>query len=126
MADLFDLPDLVSYMQRDGGLDTATATVARRVASGWLRSATGLSAWPTPVPDDLYAWALELAEMAYDNPGGYASETIDDHSVTYNRARRADVLAAARSGYSTGSSPVYSFPEPDWHWTTVPTAALTD
>src|SRR5688500_2211063 len=111
-------------MQRD--LDTATATLARRVASGWLRSATGLSDWTEPIADDLWTWALELAEMAYGNPSGYASETIDDHSITFDRARRTSILEAARKKYSTGSVPVYSFPDPDWHWTTATTAALPD
>jgi hypothetical protein len=125
VADLFELTDLAAYMQQD--LDTATATTARRIASGWLGSATGLSTdWTDPVPDELWAWGLELAEMAYGNPGGYASEGIDDHSVSFNKARRAEILAAAKSKYSTGSTPVYSFPEPDWSWTTVTTTTLTD
>lgn len=124
MADLFELTELASYMQQD--LDTATATNARRIASGWLRSATGLSDWPTPIPDDLWTWALELAEMAYGNPGGYGAEVIDDHSTTFDRERRASILENARVRFSTGSTPVYSFPEPDWHWTSVPTVSLTD
>lgn len=124
MADLFDLTDLASYMQRD--LDTASATRARRVASGWLMSATGQSEWTAPVPDDLWTWALELAEMAYGNPGGFSSETIDDHSISFDRARRTAILEAARSKYSTGGTPVYSFPEPDWHWTAVSATTLTD
>jgi hypothetical protein len=124
VADLFALTELASYMQRD--LDTETATNARRIASGWLRSATGLSDWPTPIPDELWTWALELAEMAYGNPSGYAGEVIDDHAVTFNRARRGDILEMARRKYSTGSTPVYSFPEPDWHWTTVTSTSLAD
>lgn len=124
MADLFDLPDLAGYMQRD--LDTATATLARRVASGWLRSATGLSEWTAPVPDDLWTWALELAEMAYGNPAGLASEVVGGTTSTFDRARRAAILESARLKYSTGATPVYSFPEPDWHWTVTPTATLSD
>jgi hypothetical protein len=120
VADLFDLTDLASYMQQD--LDTETATRARRIASGWLRSATGLSDWPSPVPDDLWTWALELAEMAYGNPSGMAVETVDDYSGTRDRSRRAGILDAARRKYSAGGVPVYSFPDPDWHWSTVATA----
>ncbi|HEX6873603.1 MAG TPA: hypothetical protein VF163_21095, partial [Micromonosporaceae bacterium] len=67
MADLFDLADLSSLL-RDPEFDTAAATTARRVASGWLRSATKRSDWPDPVPDDLWAWAIELAAMVYRNP----------------------------------------------------------
>lgn len=106
-------------MQRD--LDTASATLARRIASGWLRSATGLSDWPATIPDDLWTWALELAEMAYGNPSGFALQSIDDYSSTFDRARRAAILDAARLKYSAGAVPVYSFPDPDWHWTSVAT-----
>lgn len=124
MADLFELTELASYMQQD--LDTETATNARRIASGWLRSATGVSAWPDPTPDDVWTWALELAEMAYGNPGGYAGEAVDDHTVTFNRARRSEILETARKKYSASGTPVYSFPEADWHWTSVPSTALAD
>ena len=86
-----------------------------------------MSDWGTPTPDDVWTWALELAEMAYGNPGGYSSEAVDDHSVTFNKARRAEILETARRKYSTGLTPVYSFPAADWHWTSVtPTSALTD
>jgi hypothetical protein len=123
VADLFELTELASFMQQD--LDTETATIARRIASGWLRSATGLTEWTDPAPDDLWTWALDLAAMAYGNPSGNVSETIDDYAVTFNRARRAEILEAAKRKYSTGSRPVYSFPEPDWHWTTT-TSVLAD
>src|SRR3954469_14080204 len=112
MADLFELTELASYMQQD--LDTATAANARRIAAGWLRAATGLSDWPTPVPDDLWTWALELAEMAYGNPSGHGAESVSDYTTTFDRERRASILEAARVRFSTGSAPVYSFPEPDW------------
>jgi hypothetical protein len=124
VADLFELTELASYMQRD--LDTSTATNARRIASGWLGSATGISEWSAPIPDDLWTWALELAEMAYGNPSGAASESIDDYATTFDRARRASILGAARRKYSVAGTPVYSFPEPDWSWTTVTTTALAD
>jgi len=124
MADLFDLVDLPSWLQVSE-VDTETATRVRRYASGWLLAATRLSAWPNPVPDDLWAWAIELAGIAYRNPDATASESIDDHSVTWDKERRKEILAAARIAYSGSSTPLYSFPDPDWHWTVVPSATLT-
>lgn len=117
MADLFEISEFASYMQQD--VDTSSATVARRVASGWLKSATGLSDWSSPVDDQLFGWGLELAAIAFRNPDGAASESVDDHQVTWDRSRRRDILEAARIAYSTAGAPSYSFPDADWHWTVV-------
>lgn len=119
MADLFTIDEFASYIQQE--VDTSSATVARRVASGWLLAATGLSTLPDPVTDQLFAWAIELAAIAWRNPDGAASESTDDHSVTWDRARRADILTAAKTAYGNAGKPQYSFPDPDWHWTVVPT-----
>lgn len=119
MADLFELTDLASYLQRED-LDIETATRARRIASGWLRSATGLTDWPDPVADDLWSWSLELAAMAYTNPEMLYSETVGGTVSVYDRGttgRRQAILDAARQVYSTAGKPLYSFPEPDWSWT---------
>lgn len=123
MADLFALDDLASWLQRD--LDTATATRARRAASGWLRSATGFDEWPSTIPDDLWTWAVELAALAYTNPELLATETTGANSATWERGRRDDILRAAKAAYSGSGKPLYSFPDPDWHWTVV-TSATAD
>lgn len=121
MADLFDLGDLPSWLQVPE-IDAETATRVRRAASGWLQDATGLTDWPDPVPDRLWAWAVELAGIAYYNPSGLSREQIDDYLVQYSAERRTEILDAARASYNTASSqPQYSFPEPDWHWTAIPT-----
>lgn len=121
MADLFDLADLPSWLQVPE-VDTETATRVRRYASGWLQSATGVTPWPPdPVPDDIWAWAIELAAIAFRNPAGAASQSVDDYNVSYDATRRAEILRRAASVYNTGSrSPQHSFPEPDWHWIAVP------
>lgn len=124
MADLFDLADLASVLREDDEFDVAAATVARRVVSGWLRNATALTAWPDPVPDDLYGWALELTAMFYDNPTALATEAIDDYRSGMDRARRADILAAAGAAYGGTTQPQYAFPEPDWHWEAAPVPAI--
>ncbi|WP_433078873.1 hypothetical protein ACQP1P_38585 [Dactylosporangium sp. CA-052675] len=117
MADLFTPEEFASYLQQD--VDTSSAIVARRVASGWLLSATGLTSFTT-VDDRLFAWGLELAAIAYRNPDGAASESVDDHNVTWDRQRRKDILTEVRTSYGTSGQPSYSFPDPDWHWTVVP------
>ena len=128
MADLFALDEFASYIQQD--VDTSTATVVRRVASGWLMSATGLSSWPNPVPDDLWTWALELAAIAYRNPSRSSMEAIDDYTIekdmSMDAARQQEILTAARNGYGGANVPQYEFPDPDWHWSTAPpSSAIT-
>jgi hypothetical protein len=120
VADLFDLIDLPSWLQVPQ-VDTETATRVRRAANGWLQDATGLAVWPSPVPDRLWAWALELAAIALNNPTSANTEQIDDYQIAFgDRLRRAEILKAARSAYNTAAGPQYSFPDPDWHWSVVP------
>jgi hypothetical protein len=119
VADLFDLVDLPSWLQVPQ-VDTETATRVRRAANGWLQHATGLATWPNPVPDRLWAWAVELAAIAFRNPDATSSETIDDYTVQGDRFRRREILAAATAAYNTTAGPQFSFPEADWHWSVVP------
>jgi hypothetical protein len=127
VTDLFDLGDLPSWM-RVSGVDTETATRYRRAVNGWLQDATGLDTWPSPVPDKLWAWALELAAIVWDNPMANWSSAIDDASTVYERGaqgRRREILDAARRTYNTASKPQGSFPDPDWHWSAVSPTTLT-
>lgn len=111
---LVNTVDLSRFLQR--GLDVDSAVVAVRVAEGWLRSATRLTAWPDPVPEDLWSWALELAAMAYDNPTGVGSRTTGGEADAGLLDRRADILRSAAlrygSGVDGGVGPVFSFPAP--------------
>ncbi len=118
MAELFELVDLRSALQLSvDEFDTDAASVARRHAYGWLQDATGLADWPDPVPDRLWAWAVELAAIAYRNPDAAQSEAVDDYKVVWDRQRRAEILQAAREAFATAGQPQGSFPQPDWHWT---------
>jgi hypothetical protein len=116
MADIFDLIDLPSWLQIPQ-VDTETAIRVRRYANGWLMSATGLASWPAVIPDDLWAWAIELAGIAYRNPTSLTSETVDGYTMAADSARKAEILAAAKAAYGGASSPLYSFPAWDWTWT---------
>lgn len=112
MADLFTLPELASYLQQD--LDTSTAEVARRRASGWLRSATKLTEWPAVITDDLWGWALDLAVMAYQNPEWAQSVTVGGVTTNWGdlSTRRDEILAAAGALYNTAGVPGGYFPAP--------------
>jgi hypothetical protein len=123
VVDLFTEAEFASYLREE--VANSTTDVVRRIAAGWLKSATGLTVLTAPVDDQLFAWGLELAAIAYRNPDGASSETIDDHTVQWDRARRADILQAAQIAYSSTGQPSYSFPDPDWHWTVVPVVPLT-
>jgi hypothetical protein len=126
VADIFELNDLPSWLQVPT-VDTETATRVRRYANGWLMSATGLSSWPDPIPDDLWAWAIELAGIAYRNPTALSQETTGSYSFSQDRAAKEAILAAAKNKYGAASSPQYNFPDWDWQWVAIePTNALTD
>jgi hypothetical protein len=102
--------ELRVYMRRPSVV-TESAQMAVRVAEGWLASATRLATWPDPVPEDLFAWAIELASLAYSNPEGLNAQAIGDHTANYAVARKAEILAAAARNYGT-TRPLYRFPPP--------------
>jgi hypothetical protein len=124
-TDLFDLVDLPSWLQVPQ-VDTETATRVRRWANGWLQDATGMAVWPDPVPDRLWAWGIELAGIAFRNPGASSSESVDDYSTSYgDAARRKEILAAARASFSLSSQPIGDFPDWDWSWVVSPSTTTT-
>lgn len=124
MPDIFDLADLPSWLQIPQ-VDTETAIRVRRYANGWLMSATGLASWPDPIPDDLWAWAIELAGIAYRNPTANTNESISDYSYSQDSSRRAEILAEAKAKYSGATTPLYNFPEWDWKWTSTTSATVS-
>jgi hypothetical protein len=92
VADLFQIVELASLLQRD--VQAGGAYAAEMVAATWLRSATGLSAFPDPLPDDLHGWGLELAALVYNSftPSGGVVSPVDP-------VARARILAAAGAAY---------------------------
>lgn len=91
-----------------------TAEVSVRLVSGWLQRATGLSPLPDPLPDDLWADALELAGLLISNPESLASRTAGPTSRTWPLAGRRDaILARVASVYRQArSAPSGCFPPP--------------
>jgi hypothetical protein len=105
---------LSTYLQLPTREDSEDMAI--RVAEGWLRGkCTQLTAWPpSPVPDDLWAWAIELAAMVYSNPEGLATRTVNEDTHGWIISRRAEILAAAAQRYG-GAAPQGSFPDSlDW------------
>lgn len=104
----------------------ARATVAERVVWGWLQPILGSDTRPEPVPDDLWAWAIELGAIAVENPTGLDRKTIGPFTEDYSSERRAEILDEVRQsplGGGTGAiggQPGGEFPEaacyPDPAW----------
>lgn len=83
MADLFALDELVSYLQVPE-FDTATAALARELATTEIRFEVGASVYDALL--DLSPFkpiALAVARRVVTNPSGLRSSTIDDYSETY-------------------------------------------
>lgn len=113
MPELLAPSDLRDHLQAQ--LPEAQALSAIRVATGHLKAATGLTVWPDPVPDALWAWALELAALVIDNPTGRQSDEAGDVVASWPARRRAEILAAAAQAYGRASGPRGTFPpSPLW------------
>lgn len=109
--------ELGTYLQHT--VSTTSAEQAVRVAEGWLRSVcTSLTTWPpNPVPEDLWAWTLELAALSYGNPVSLVTRSTDEETRNWSMERRREILDAARFRYGGAAAPEGSanFREPlDW------------
>lgn len=105
MADLFELTELASLLQQD--VDTATATLARDMATGFVTAR--VIVLPDPVPAALKAVALRIASRIYNNPTGAKAESIGGYSSTpgeFLDAADDMVLSAFRAGATVISVPL--------------------
>ena len=130
---IFTKDDLEHFLQRrhdeapaDGipddpssGIAEGTYDVTHRLVSAWLKEATGLK--DLPENDDLvWAWAVELAALAVENPASTSAMTTDRITKTWSAAdarRRDQILAKARAWALSPdvaplvAAPLGSFPE---------------
>jgi hypothetical protein len=84
-ADLFDLGELVSYLQV-GEFDTLTAQLARDLVTAEIRIYAGPAVYDALSDVDRVAFkavALAAAKRVVLNPSGLRSMQIDDYSETF-------------------------------------------
>lgn len=88
--------------------------LVERVVWGWLKPVLKLDDRPTPVSEQLFAWAIELGGIAKVNPEGLASYELENEKSDYSSERRDEILRAAAGGgvIPAGSvaAPVGCFP----------------
>lgn len=110
MGYLFAAADLSALLQQD--VDPTTAAKLEQVVWGWLRGPLGLTERPTPVPEEIFSWAIELGAIAHENPAGLASYSLGEERWAYSSERRLEILALAGAGASeTGTGvPRGNFP----------------
>lgn len=98
MAELFELTELVSFMQKPS-LPTDIATLARELATAEIRRHVGRARFALLTADealDLKGIALQLGKAACFNPEGLRSEKIDDYEFTISAEDlRPPVLTAS-------------------------------
>jgi hypothetical protein len=84
---------------------------------GWLLEDTGLDILPDPLPEVLWAGAVELAALLADNPTSLAQKTVGPTSRSWPMAPQRDAIRARiRKRYrALRMSPQGSYPAaPDY------------
>lgn len=113
-ADLNSLPGV-------SGVTDEQATMVERIVWGWLKPVLGLTDRPTPVPDEVFAWAVELGAIAYANPNGLSYYQLGEERSGFSAERRVEILGEAASGGQAASSagrprgcfpPAQAWPDP--------------
>jgi len=95
------------------------ADIAIQLAEGWVLAAVSpidpSAAWPPePIPADLWAWAVELAGLAYkNNPYPVSQRNVGGVVTMWDTSasgRRTAILTAVGGRYGSVGSPRGSFP----------------
>lgn len=114
---LFTSTELSDWLGKP--VTAARTTVAERVVWGWLKPVLGTATRPEPVPEELFAWAVELGAIAHENPTGLSGRGIGPFSEQFSglRDRRENILNdvrqwAAEQGTALSGQPIGEFPEP--------------
>lgn len=109
---LFTGVDLTTWLQRP--VSDEAGIMVERVVWGWLRPLLNVDERPDPPSDELFSWAIELGGIAFANPEGLASYSLEAESSSYSSERRDEILREVANGGVTpvGASlpPKSSFP----------------
>lgn len=106
---LFQADDLGDWMGRT--VTDSKAVAVEKVVWGWLKPVLGLSERPSPVPDEVYSWAIELGAIAHENPAGMSSRQLGTAMQAFSSERRNAILEEAAGGTATSTAtPRGSFP----------------
>lgn len=114
---LFTAADLGNMLQCS--VTDEAAAAAEKLAWGWLKPVLGITTdtRPDTVPAELFAWAIELGAIAYENPSGLSAYQLGDERSQFSAERRQEILATAAAGGKVASSgvptPRGSFPPAD-------------
>lgn len=115
--------DELKHLLGAATIDTDRAVLAERMAWGWLKPVLGLTERPDLVPDDVFAWAVELGAIAHENPSGLESKQLGPAQQQFSAERRREILAqAASDGAPVGAPPsprgsfpvALDYPDPTW------------
>lgn len=120
---LFTEQQLGNWLMYPSGANAARTLLVEQVVTGWLLDTTELDALPDPLPPQLFAWALELGGIAYENPTTMTTDQTVDQTSSWATTRRGEILDAARawarrqpdnptSGSAAGALPSGEFPPP--------------
>lgn len=99
--------------------------LADRIVWGWLKGPLGLDARPEPpVPEQVFAWAVELGAIYLENPTGLSSYQLGGERFGFSAERRESILAEAAGGGMPSSAaprptgdfpPARAYPDPvEW------------
>ena len=87
-------PEELQHLLGAATIDNDRADMAERMAWGWLKPVLGLSQRPDPVPDDVFAWAVELGAIAHENPSGLSAKQLGPANQQFSAERRREILAS--------------------------------
>jgi hypothetical protein len=111
---LFSTAELTDYLQYT--VTDAQAAIAERVVWGWMKPLLGLDDRPSPVPEDVFSWAVELGAIVHENPNGSVTASSTGATSDTFGPRRQEILNdVALWGGGTATAPRGSFP-PANYW----------
>jgi len=111
---LLPLDDVRDLLPQQSTLGDPQLVVAMKLVGSWIRTATGLTDLPDPLPEDhdLYAPALELVSLVITNPENLERSEMGGRVRWWSRSPRRDaILAELHKRYRRGATlPAGEFP----------------